>query len=130
MELPEGAVMGRTRASAKAAGSRFNRLVADWFKGRGFPYAEVAPRWGSKDKGDVVNVRTPGGRNIVVEAKDYGGRYLVGEWLAEAEEERVNDSALACFVVAKRRGVTDPGSQVVFLTVRDLTAILTESRPE
>jgi hypothetical protein len=122
--------MARSRASAKAAGARFVRVCADWLKERGFPYAEVAPRWGAKDKGDIVNIRTRGGRHIAIEGKDYGGEYHVAEWLKEAEDERVNDRAIAGVVVAKRRGITDPGSQVVFMTLRDLVAIIREERFE
>lgn len=30
----------------------------------------------------------------------------------------------------KRRGITDPGAQIVLMTVRDLIALLTGHRPE
>jgi hypothetical protein len=62
------------------------------------------------------------GQKVVIEAKDYGGRVLVGPWLNEAEVEKGNDDALAGLVIAKRRGTTDPGDQIVLMTVRDLTA--------
>ena len=41
-----------------------------------------------------------------------------------------NDDALAGIVVAKRRAVTDPGSQWVLMTLNDLVALLTGSRPD
>jgi hypothetical protein len=42
---------------------------------------------GAKDKGDVAGLRVHG-QKVVIEAKDYGGRVLVGPWLNEAEVER------------------------------------------
>ena len=84
---------------------------------------------GALDKGDIAGIRHMG-RRIVLELKDYGGKYLPGPWLAEAKTERVNDQALAGFVVAKRRGITDPSKQLVIGTVADLTALLTGLRPD
>lgn len=118
----------RTRSSARAAGARFERGIADWLKANVSEWIDRRVKTGARDCGDLANVRTQGGRRITVEAKDYGGRFLVSEWLAEVEAERVNDHAVAGLVVAKRRGVSDPGAQVVFMTVRDLAAILTEVR--
>ena len=122
--------MTRSRKSAREAGSKHNHSVAKYLAENGHPYALKAPAWGANDKGDVTNVFTAGGERIAVEAKDYGGRYEVGPWLREAEAERVNYHAIAGIVVAKRRGTTDPGDQVVITTLRDLVAILTETRPD
>jgi hypothetical protein len=69
-----------------------------------------------------------GGR-VVLEAKDYGGRILPGPWLREVDIERGNDDALIGAVVVKRRATTDPGDQVVLMTMRDLVALLTGARP-
>nr|WP_280442262.1 hypothetical protein [Nocardia brasiliensis] len=85
---------------------------------------------GANDRGDLSSVRAPGGGRLVAECKDYGGELKPGTWLTEAEIERGNDDALASFVVAKRRGVSDPGAQIVLMTLRDLAAILTGVRPE
>lgn len=41
-------------AANKAKGTRFEREVADYLR-IFFPKAERAPRWGSVDKGDLVN---------------------------------------------------------------------------
>jgi hypothetical protein len=119
--------MSRTRASAKAAGARFERSIADCLAAHIDDRIDRRVKTGAKDRGDIVGLRVHGAR-IVAEAKDYGGRYLVGPWLTEAELERGNDDALAAVVVAKRRGMTDPLDQVVFLTVRDLVALLTGER--
>jgi hypothetical protein len=116
--------MSRTRASAKAAGARFERSVADWLAAHVDDRIDRRAKTGSKDKGDLGGWRYAGLR-IVAELKDYGGRYLPGPWLAEAEIERCNDDAHVGLVIAKRRGTTDPGDQLVLMTLRDLVALLT-----
>ena len=118
----------RSRASAKAAGARFERVVADYLATHVDDRIDRRVKTGAKDKGDIAGVRVMGQR-VTVEAKDYGGRYLVGPWLNESDIERGNDDALAGAVVAKRRGTTDPGDQVVFMTLRDLAALLRGERP-
>jgi hypothetical protein len=119
--------MSRSRQSAKAAGSRFERSIADCLAELVDDRIDRRVKTGAKDRGDITGVRHRGER-LVLECKDYGGRYSVGPWLAEAEAERGNDDALAGLVVAKRRGTTDPLEQVVFMTVRDLVALLTGER--
>lgn len=120
--------MTRSRSSAKQAGARFERAIADHLAvALSDDRIDKRPRTGAKDKGDIGGIRHMG-RRIVLELKDYGGKYLIGPWLAEAEVERVNDGALAGFVVAKRRGVTDPSKQLVVGTVADFTALLTGER--
>lgn len=120
----------RSRRSAKSAGTRFESLIA-----RALSEAldddriERRARNGSQDRGDISGLRTYG-RRLVVEAKDYAGRFLIGEWLREAEIERGNDDAAAAVVIAKRRGYGDPLDQVVICTVRDLGVLLGAQRIE
>jgi hypothetical protein len=121
--------MSRNRASAKAAGSRFERLVADWLAVHVDDRIDRRVKTGAKDRGDIGGWRFAG-RRIVAELKDYGGQFKVGPWLNEAETERLNDDADVGLVIAKRRGTTDPGSQVVFLTLRDLVHLTTGTRPD
>lgn len=120
--------MSRSRASAKAAGTAFERKVADYLAGNVDDRIDRRPKTGAKDKGDIGGLRHMGQR-VVVEAKDYGGRLLAGPWLNEAEVERGNDDAGVGLVVAKRRGTTDPGDQFVLMTLRDLVSLLTGARP-
>lgn len=120
--------MTRSNASAKAAGTRFERLIADYLATHVDDRIDRRVKTGAKDKGDIAGLRHMGGR-VVVECKDYSGRYLLGPWLREADIERGNDDAMAGVVVIKRRGTTDPGDQVVAMTVRDLVALLTGERP-
>lgn len=120
--------MGRSRSSAKAAGARFERIVADYLAEHVDDRIDRRRLTGAKDKGDIASIRVHG-RRVVAEAKDYGGVFHVGTWLNEADVERGNDDALAAFVVAKRRGTTDPGDQVVLMTLRDYVALTTGERP-
>lgn len=121
--------MTRNRKSAKAAGARFESLVAAYLAANVDDRIERRTQHGAKDRGDIAGLRHQGQR-LVIEAKDYGGRILPAQWVEEAHVEAGNDSALCGLVVAKRRGVTDPGSQYVLCTVNDLIALLTGQRPD
>lgn len=120
--------MTRSRASAKAAGTRLETAIATYLAKHVDDRIERRTRTGAKDRGDIAGLRAMGKR-VVVETKDYGGRYQIGPWLTEAETERLNDAAHVGLVVAKRRGTQDPGDQVVILTLRDLVALFTGERP-
>jgi hypothetical protein len=121
--------MTRSRQSAKAAGSNHERSIADYFKAHVSRFVDKMPKYGAKDRGDILNVETFNELPVAVECKEYGGRLLTGPWLGEAETERVNLGAVAGLVIAKRRGTTIPGEQIVLMTVDDLVAILTGKRP-
>jgi hypothetical protein len=122
------AAMTRTRASAKQAGSRFERDMADYL-------AEVLAdhridrkvKSGAKDKGDIANVMVHD-QKLTVEAKNYGGQIKAAMWTAEAAVERVNDEGLAAIVIAKRKGTTDPGKQWVLMEAGELVALITGNR--
>lgn len=119
--------MTRTRATAKQAGARFERQVADWLAAHYDDRIDRRPRGGAKDRGDLGGWRFAG-RRIVAELKDTARLDLSG-WLREAEVERGNDDADVALVVHKRRGHGDPGDQYVTLTLRDLIVLLTGERP-
>ena len=119
--------MSRTRASAKAAGTRFERQVADYLAhGLVDDRIDRRVKTGSADKGDIGGVRHLGAR-VVVECKNTS-RLEVGPWLTEAEVERVNDAATAGLVVAKRHGKGAPADQLVLMTLGDLVALLNGNR--
>lgn len=119
--------MSRSRASAKAAGSRFERLVADYLAEHVSEFVDRRVKTGAADKGDVGGVRAHGQR-VTVECKDVA-KLNLGGWVTEAETERVNDDALAGVVVHKRRGKGNAGAQYVTLTLDDLVGLLTGKRP-
>lgn len=117
--------MTRSRRSAKEAGTRFATRVAAWLAVElGDHRIERRALSGASDRGDVTGLVTPDGQRVVVECKDYGGRYEVGTWLREARAEGRNDKAAVALVVAKRRGTQDPADQVVFMELRDLAVLL------
>lgn len=123
------AAVGRSRAAAKRAGSKFERDIADILNTHVDDRIDRRVKTGAKDKGDIANVRHMNGGRIVLECKDVVTMSL-GTWVKEAEVERVNDNAIAGLVVHKRRGSGDPLDQYVACTVRDLIALLTGTRPE
>lgn len=117
----------RSRASAKAAGTRFERLIADSLAKHVDDRIDRRVKTGSNDKGDISGVRHMGAR-IVLEAKDVARLNLAG-WVDEADVERGNDDAIAGLVIHKRRGYSDALDQYVTCTVRDLVALLVGERP-
>ena len=119
--------MSRNRKSARAAGQRFETLVAAYLNRHVDDRIERRRQGGNQDRGDISGLRHMGQR-IVLECKDYGGQLKPGPWVEEAEVERLNDSAGVGIVVAKRRGTTNPGDQFVLMTLADLVALLTGSR--
>ena len=121
--------MSRNRASAKKAGTAFETAIAKYLAAHVDDRIERRTRNGACDRGDIGGLRAMGNR-VVVECKNYAGRYQIGAWLTEAETERLNDDAAAGLAVAKRRGTTDPGDQVVLMTMRDLVAIISGTRPQ
>ena len=119
--------MTRSRSSAKAAGTRFERLIADCLATLIDDRIDRRVKTGNKDRGDIGGWRHAGHR-LVIECKDVARLDLSG-WVDEAETERGNDDALAGFVVHKRRGHGDPLDQYVTCTLRDLIALTTQERP-
>lgn len=117
--------MTRNRQSAKKAGTAFESLIA-----KGLREAlqdntiERAPRWGSLDKGDIINVSIDG-MPIVIQAKDVA-RLALPSWTEAARVQCANARALVGLVVHKRVGSTNPMEQWVSCTVGDLVALITK----
>ncbi len=116
--------MGRTRASAKSAGTRFERQVADYLawalQDAGI---DRQVKTGSLDKGDIRGVYLHG-LPVAVECKDYAGRNELPGWYREAEAERANRDAAYGVVVWKRAGTAKPGEQHVSMTLETFAAML------
>ncbi|MGN7968991.1 hypothetical protein [Microbacterium sp. 22296] len=114
----------RSRASAKDAGTRFERSVADFLAKRlGDDRIDRRAKTGAKDRGDIGGVRTPLGGRVVIECKDTARADLPG-WLRQAEAERGNDDAVVGVVVHKKRGTTDPAEQYVTMSLETLAVFL------
>ncbi|MEV7645847.1 MULTISPECIES: hypothetical protein [Actinomycetes] len=115
--------MARSRASAKAAGSKFERDIADHLAKTVDDRIDRRVKTGAKDRGDIGGVRVHGQR-LVLECKNTS-RINLGTWITEAHVEAGNDDALAGVIVHKRHGKGKPGDQWVTMTVDDLIALIT-----
>lgn len=119
----------RTNRSARAAGTRFERQIADWLAQHLDDRIDRRVKRGSKDRGDLSGIRTVMNGRVVAECKNTTRTNLAG-WIAEAETERGNDDAVAGVVISKRHGNANPGDQWVHMTLTDFVALITGSRPE
>ena len=119
--------MARTRTSARAAGARFERSIADWLAQNLDDRIDRRVKTGAKDRGDIGGVRHRGER-VVLECKDTARTDLAG-WIREAHREAGNDDARVGVVVAKRRGTTDPAQQWVHMTLAELAWLLGADHP-
>lgn len=117
--------MPRSRASAKQAGSRFERVIADHLNDCLPGRIDKQPRTGAKDKGDIAGVTTPAGHPIAVECKNVT-RTQLASWIHEAHTEADNLGAAAGIIIHKRHGRSAPDCQWVTMTVADLVAILAD----
>lgn len=121
--------MTRNRKSAKTAGQRFETNIANYLAEHlNDDRIERRRLNGTKDRGDITGLKIHGLRTVI-ECKDHGGRYNIGPWLGETETARGNDDADIALVAAKRRGITHPGAQVIFMTLDDLITLITGERP-
>lgn len=121
--------MSRSGRTAKDAGTRFERLVADYLAGRLGSDIDRQVKTGSHDTGDIRGV-SMAGRGIAIECKDYQGRHELPKWLREAETERRNRGADYGVVVWKRRGTAIPGEQFVTMTLETFAAMLAGANKE
>lgn len=115
--------MPRNRRSAKAAGSSFERLVADYLAMNVDDRIDRKVRTGAKDTGDIANVRTWDDRRVTVECKNTARVDLAG-WAAEAEVERVNAGDDIAVVIHKRHGVGAAGRQWVTMSLEAFASLL------
>ena len=115
--------MSRNRRTARDAGTRFERLVADYLAERLGGDIDRQVKTGSRDTGDIRGVSVAG-RGIAIECKDYQGRHELPKWLREAEAERRNRGAGYGVVVWKRRGTASPEDQFVTMTLGTFAAML------
>lgn len=116
--------MTRNRASAKAAGARMERLVANYLAWElKDDRVDRRVKTGAKDRGDITGLRTPLGARLVVEVKDTAVLNLSG-WLREATVEAGNDDAPHGVVVHKRRGHAAPADQYVLMDLETLAWLI------
>ena len=118
--------MARNRRSAKAAGSSFERTVADYLRDNVDDRIDRKVQTGARDTGDIGGVRIHTQR-VVIECKNVTIPALAS-WVREAEVEAGNDGALAGVVVHKRHGNGIAAEQYVTMTLEALASILTGER--
>lgn len=115
--------MGRNLRSAKAAGSRFERLIADHLNDRLYGlYVDRQVKTGVHDSGDIAGVHLAGKR-IAIECKNVT-RMDLPKWTREAHTEAGNIGGAAGVVIHKRHGNGKPEDQWVTMTVADLVTII------
>ena len=124
-QTTERALMTRTRQSAKAAGSRFEREVADYLADMLDDRIDRRVKTGAKDKGDIANIRLKAHR-IDMECKNTARTDLAG-WIAEAHAQAENDSASLGVICHKRHGVGEPARQWVTMTLTDFAWLIREA---
>ena len=118
--------MTRNRASAKSAGSRAERMVADHIAEQmDDDRIDRRVKTGSKDRGDIGGVRSTVGERVVVEVKDTA-RLALGTWMNEVAAEKKNDDAPIGVVVHKRVGYGEKkiGGWYVTTTLDDFIRLL------
>ena len=120
--------MTRSRATARKAGTTFERLIADYLAEHVDDRIDRRVKTGSKDRGDIAGVRTFKGHRAVIECKDVATLSL-GIWYGEAETEMGNDDAQVAMVAHKRVRKGQAADQWVTMTMRDLVVLLTGERP-
>lgn len=115
--------MGRNLRSAKAAGARFERLIADYLNDRLYGlHVDRQVKTGTHDSGDIAGVHIAGKR-IAIECKNVT-RMDLPKWTREAHTEAGNIGAAAGLVIHKRHGNGKPEDQWVTMTVTDLVTIV------
>lgn len=114
--------MPRSHASARKAGSTFERQVADFFAATVDDRIDRAVKRGTKDVGDIGGLRFHG-HKIAVEVKNTT-KVELSKWASEVEAERQNLGALAGIIVHKRHGKGAPEDQWVTMTLGNFVALM------
>ena len=118
--------MSRNRASAKAAGTAFETLIATYLNRFVDDRVERRRQGGAFDRGDISGLRHMGQR-IVVECKNTA-RPTLATWAEEVEIERLNDDAGVGVIAHKRHGKGQPEDQWITMTLADFVSLLTGNR--
>ncbi|WP_461004588.1 hypothetical protein [Trueperella pyogenes] len=118
--------MTRNRASAKKAGTTFERTIANYLNTHVDNRIDRQIKTGVKDVGDIAGIRI-WGQKIVAECKNVRTPALP-QWAREADIERGNADALAGLIIHKRHGVSAPEKQWVTMTLAELVALLNGNR--
>lgn len=109
--------------SAQRKGDVFEVLVRDYLRAAGLP-AERIPSGMRHDRGDIGGIE-----DWTLQLKSYTDTTrAVRDGLADLEVQQTNADTKFGAVIYKRRGKTDPGSQLVCMELYQLVALLVEQR--
>lgn len=105
--------------NARDRGLKFEREIRDYLRSLGLPVERIPPGM-REDRGDLSGLA-----DVCVEIKAYKDTSrAIREGLAELEVEQANAGAAYGLVVVKRRGVADPGRQLVIQELWQAVALL------
>lgn len=102
----------------KAKGSAFERLVRDYLN-ECIP-CERIPAGATLDRGDLWTT------HCAIQCKSHRTLSL-GAWLKDTLTQQRNAAKPLHALVVKRKGTTDPGSQLVVMTLEQLRTILSDA---
>lgn len=113
----------RNHKSARQAGTKFERQIANHLAQHLNPTIDRKPHNGPKDTGDIGGVTTTHGHKLTIECKNTTKTQLA-QWIKEAHKEAQNDQAITGIIAHKRHGNNNPGEQWITMTLNDLIQIL------
>lgn len=105
----------------RAKGTSAETAVVRYLQDNGFIHAERRALHGINDKGDITGI--PG---VVIEVKNHA-KLTLAEWVKELQQEMVNANADFGFVVAKKKGTTNPAE---WYAVMPLEILLNEIKKD
>ena len=86
-------------SKAKQKGTAAETALVIYLRENGYENAERRALTGKADRGDIAGIP-----RVVIEVKA-GNRLEIPAWLKETEIERINDGALAGYLVIKPKGI-------------------------
>lgn len=101
-----------------AKGSAFERLVRDYLA-EAIP-CERIPAGATLDRGDLWTA------SCAIQCKNHRTLRL-NEWLSDTLEQQANANKSLHALVVKRHRTTDPGAQLVVMTLEQLRTILSDT---
>lgn len=111
--------------SSQRKGDAFERDVRDWLRDNGHPSACRLRPSGVDDRGDLGGI---GGWTLELKCYPKDPLRAIREGLADLAHEQANAGTPYGAVIAKRPGVTDPGSALVVMELRGLLPLLAVGR--
>lgn len=109
----------------KLKGDRWERAARDYCLAEGFDADRTRAGY-ERDHGDIHLAATPAGPQVILQAKNEA-RIDLASYVRDTEAQRVAAGAEHGAAVVKRRGVGDPGSSYVVMTLDDYLRLLRQA---